>query len=217
MYRPLRKHKFLFAWISAAFATLTVSACYQDGFVQNPFVPRAELRILDVNSSEEGRFVGIRQSSQQEGLNTFIVYTYAEPIVRIEARAGFPVVNFKRFTSRVTLSDGTVIPTKEYPLSIGMLSSATDATIISEVRFPILSADRDIQNVVYPGNNAPRVLDGRAEIVLYGRDANGYDVQIPLSVPLAFESLVFSNSPVPATLAPTVSPSPQTSATPGGQ
>lgn len=197
----------MFGWLSAACLSLAaLNACTS---INNPFNPRAELRILDVSSSEEGRFVGIRQSATKEAENTFIIYTYAEPVLRLESRTGFPVVNFNRFTARISLADGTNLPAKEYPLTKG----SVEGQEIS-IQFPIMSADRDVQNVVFPGNNAPRVRDGRAEIVLYGVDVNGNNIEIPVSVPLSFESTIFSDSPLPPT-APTPVPSPSPSATEG--
>ncbi|MGV3523352.1 MAG: hypothetical protein ACO1RX_03970 [Candidatus Sericytochromatia bacterium] len=200
--------------LAAAALITSLVACTS---INNPFNPRSEVRVLDVLSSEEGRFVGIRQQARREGEQTFLEYLYSEPVVQLENRDGFPLVDFKRFSVKVSLSDGTVLPTKEYPISKGMVDGE-----VLEIQFPILSGDRDIQSVVFPGDNAPRVTDGFAEIVLYGRDQNGYDVNIPLSVPVSFESTVYSTSPTPAsTPAPTPTPvptaTPISSNTSGGQ
>lgn len=170
---------------AALLSTALLAACSN-----NPFNPAAELRIMDVRStlSDEGRFAGIRQSSERQGENSFILYTYSDPVVMLENRDGLPPVDFKRFTSRITLADGTRLPLKEYPLSKGMQEGEQ-----TEIQFPILSADTDIRNVVYPGNNAPRVQDGTAEVTLYGTDLNGHDVQVSFSTSLRFESLVFTS------------------------
>jgi len=183
---------------------------------------------MDVTSSIEGRFIGIRQSAETQGTQSFIIYTYSEPVVKIQVLDGFPAVNFNRFTANITLADGTVMPQKDYPLSKGTgqnLAPVPGQPVVAlppqelDIQFPILSSDRDLQSVVFPGNNAPRVRDGRAEIVLFGKDLNGNDIQVPLSVPLAFESTVFSDSITPPTAAPSPSPnaSPNPSPTSGGQ
>lgn len=181
------------------------------GCSNNPFNPAAELRVMDVRStlSEEGRFAGIRQSSEKEGEQSYILYTYSDPVVLLENREGLPSVNFNRFTSRISLSDGTRLPLKEYPLSKGMLDGEQ-----TEIQFPILSADTDVRNVVYPGNNAPRVQDGVAEVTLYGTDLNGHKIELSFSTSLRFESLVFSSGlDVPRETQPNT----DTPNTPGGQ
>lgn len=199
MARVLTRHKLILAGVSALFLGLAVPAC-----TNNPFNPSAELRILDVKSTlaSEGRFVGIRQSASTENGNSFILYTYADPVVTLENRDGLPSVDFKSFTVKISLSDGTTLPLKEYPLS-----QATVAGETTEVKFPILSIDTDVRNVVYPGNNAPRVADGSAEVNLKGIDTNGNDVTVDFSVPLRFESLIFSDGVTPAEPSPTPSPS----------
>jgi len=162
-----------------------LSAC-----TNNPFNPAAELRIMDVRSSlsGEGRFAGIRQSAETSGGNSFTLYTYSDPVIKIQNREGLPPVNFTRFTSRITLADGTRLPLKEVPLSKGMLEGEE-----VEIQFPILSADTDIRNVVYPGNNAPRVQDGIVDVTLYGRDLNGHDVNVSFTTTLRFESLIYTS------------------------
>lgn len=195
---------------AVAFACLslgTLVACDN-----NPFFPKAEPRIVDVKSSQAGRFVGIRQSLSSENGNKFVLYTYSEPVVTIDQDPGYPLVNFKRFSARITLADGTVLPTKEFPLSKGMVEGAQTL----EMQFPIMGVDSDLQNVVYAGNNAPRVRDGVADVTVYGTDLNGNNIEVSFSVPLRFESLIFSESVVPPALGPSVSPSAQSSPNPGG-
>lgn len=183
-----------------------MSACTSDGKFQPPWNPRAEMRVLDIASSETGRFVGIRQSAEDQGAVRVLVYTYVEPVVKFEVLAGFPNVNFTKFSSRITLADGTILPTKEYPLSKGT-SQAGEFS----VQFPIMGSDRDLQNVVFPGNNAPRVRDGKASIILYGKDLNGYSIELPFTVSLSFESTVFSDSPLPPSAVTTPTPTPSAS------
>lgn len=198
----MRKHQFLSAsFLLALGLSAGISACTSDGRFQNPLNPTAQIRVLDVSSSEEGRFVGIRQEAQQVNNQTVLIYTYVEPVVKLEVLAGYPNVSFTGFTSKITLADGTQLPSKQYPLSKG-----TSQPGEFSVQFPIMSSDRDLQNVVFAGNNAPRVRDGSASIVLSGTDLNGNSVQVPLTVPLSFESLVFSDSPLPPA-APTPTPS----------
>ena len=192
----MRKYHFL---STVAFACLSLSsfvAC-----ANNPFVPKAEVRILDVASTVTGRFVGIRQTASTENGRSFLLYTYSEPKVSIEKLPGYPEVNFNRFSVKVTLSDGTVMPEKDYPLSKGTINAET-----VEIQFPIMSIDTDLQRVVFPGNNAPRVGDGIADVTIYGVDTNGHSISVPFSVPLRFESLVFSDSPVPSGPASTAPP-----------
>ena len=184
----MRKKKFLFAaFVAALVLGAATSACSN-----NPFIPHAEPRVVEVKSSQGEEFVGIKQSLGEENGVPFILYTYIEPVVRLENSAGFPEVNFKRFSSRVTLADGTTLPTKEFSL-IKVLPSGGNA----DIQFPIMSVDSDIQNVVYPGNNAPRVKDGVIDIILFGTDLNGYEIQVPVTVSLKFQSLVFSDTQVP--------------------
>lgn len=214
LYRALRNHSVVLTCLAAATLLTSLVACAS---INNPFNPRSEVRVLDVLSSEEGRFVGIRQQARREGEQVFLEYLYAEPVVQLENREGLPLVDFQRFSVKVALSDGTVLPTKDYPLSKGMVAGE-----VLEIQFPILGGDRDIQNVVFAGDNAPRVSDGRAELVLYGRDTNGHDISLPLSIPLSFESTVYSTSPTPAsTPSPTPTPAPtalpNSSNTSGGQ
>ncbi|MBF2053551.1 MAG: hypothetical protein IGS03_08815 [Candidatus Sericytochromatia bacterium] len=190
-------------------STVLLTACSN-----NPFNPAAELRIMDVRStlSGEGRFAGIRQSAERQGENSFILYSYSDPVVMIENRDGLPPVDFKRFTAQITLSDGTRLPLKEYPLSKGMQEGGQ-----TEIQFPILSADTDIRNVVYPGNNAPRVQDGTAEVTLYGTDLNGHNVQVSFTTALRFESLVFRGGLEVPTEPETRSTPAPTAPNPGGQ
>jgi len=203
----LRKHKFLFAAFVAALVLGAASACSN-----NPFLPHAEPRVLEVKSSQGEEFVGIKQSRGEEDGVPFILYTYIEPVISLENRAGFPEINFKRFSAKVTLSDGTVLPTKEFSL-IKVLPAGG----VADIQFPIMSVDSDIQNVVYPGNNAPRVRDGFVDLILFGTDLNGYEIQIPITVPLKFQSLIFPDTRVPPELAPSPSPTGASSPTSGGQ
>jgi len=190
-----------------------ISACTSDGGFQNPLNPTAQLRVLDVSSSETGRFVGIRQEIKQVNNQNVLVYTYAEPVVKLELLAGYPNVTFSSFSSKIPLADGTQLPTKTYPLSKGT-SGAGEISI----QFPIMSSDRDLQNVVFAGDNAPRVRDGSASVVLLGTDVNGNRIQVPLTVPISFESLAFSDNPLPPTApTPTPSASASTASNSGGQ
>ena len=59
------------------------------------------------------------------------------------------------------------------------------------------------------------VSDGVVDVKLFGVDMNGHDIELPFSVPLRFESIVFPDSPIPPTLAPSASPS-SNSTTNGG-
>lgn len=207
MARVPTRHKLILAAASALLLGGTISAC-----TNNPFNPSADMRVMEVKSSlsGEGRFIGIRQSASTEKGVSFTLYTYSDPVVILKNRDGLPSVDFKSFTVKVTLSDGTIMPLKEYPLS----KASVDAANL-EIQFPILSIDTDIRNVVYPGNNAPRVGDGFADVALKGTDTNGNPIRIDFSVPLRFESLIYSDSQTPPELSPT--PNPETPNTDGGQ
>ena len=204
----MRKQKFLIASLFLlAGISVGTSACSN-----NPFFPHAEIRILDVSSSEEGRFVGIRQSADVENGIPVTLYSYVEPVLKIENQVGLPPVNFERFTSEITLSDGTQLPIKDFPLSKGMVESQE-----LEIQFPIMSVDRDIQNVVFPGNNAPRVSDGIARVTLHGTDLNGNSISVPFTVPLRFESVIYPDTNTPPIAAPSPSPSVASAPSSGGQ
>ena len=83
-----------------------------------------------------------------------------------------------------------------------------------DIQFPILSSDTDIRETVYVGNNAPRVSRGTAQVELIGKDENGYDINVPISVPLSFSSLIYDSSGSIPTLAPSASPNPTASNSP---
>ena len=214
-----------------------LSACGDLSNLNNPFHPKAELRIVDIKGDGDGTdsFIGIKQSASQENGNAFVLYTYTDPVVTIEAIQGYPLVDFTSFRSTVTLSDGTVLPTKEFPLNKGIPravagpggaaggaaggaggKAAITPVVTSQVdiQFPILSSDTDIRETVYVGNNAPRVSRGTAQVELIGKDENGYDINVPISVPLSFSSLIYDSSGSIPTLAPSASPNPTASNSP---
>lgn len=187
--------------------------------LNNPFNPSAELRVLDVKAAEQegdqgglGGFVGIRQSASTADGVSFTLYTYTDPIVTLQNREGLPDVDLETFSVEVKLSDGTNLPAKVYPLSKAVIAGEE-----TDVQFPILSIDTDVRDVVYPGNNAPRVNDGIAKVQLNGVDTNGHDIKVNFNVPLRFESLIYPTTQTPPELAPSPSPSPSPSAnTTGG-
>lgn len=174
--------------------------------INNPFVPAAELSVVEVKAGgttgQAGSLIGIRQSLTQVDGVSAILYTYTEPVVTIENKPLLPRVHFYKFQIEYQLADGTVLPVKEYPLS----KSSTNAALLLDIQFQVLSVDTDLRNVVYPGNRAPRVSDGTAKLKLFGKDVNGYEHTLSTNFSLKFESLVFSeNSEIPVPV-PSVSP-----------
>ncbi len=183
--------------------------------INNPFVPAAELSVVEVKAGaaagQTGSLIGIRQSvSQVEGVPA-ILYTYTEPVVTIENKPLLPRVRFYKFQIEYQLADGTVLPVKEYPLS----RSTADSALLLDIQFQVLSIDTDLRSVVYPGNRAPRVSDGTAKLKIFGKDVNGYEHTLSTNFSIKFESLVFSENseiPVPApTVSPGASPTPAAS------
>ncbi len=235
----------------AGLALVPLSACGDLSTLNNPFHPRAEVRILDITGSSTGggddnenNFIGIQQSAAEENGQAFTLYTYTDPVVTLELIQGYPLVNFTGFRSQITLADGTVLPTKEYDLNKGMprvnplaaggaggaaggaaaggaaggaAAGVPIPVVITsqvDIQFPILSSDTDIRETVYVGNNAPRVTRGVAEVELFGKDENGYDITVPISVPLSFSSIIYDSSGSIPVLAPSASPEPAASSNP---
>ena len=190
---------------------IPISGCNTDFTnLNNPFNPRAELRILDItgsgNEANANGFIGIRQSVGQENGTSFIQYAFIDPVATLEILPGFPTANFTGFRSQITLSDGTTLPVKDYSLSKGIPQDATQI----DIQFPIISQDNNIRETVYVGNNAPRVSAASAEVELFGKDVNGHELVIPFTVPLSFQSLAFPISNTIPELAPSASPAPTT-------
>jgi hypothetical protein len=214
----LKNNKYINLPVLSSLVLIALSACSS---FNNPFHPWAELMIIEVRAggnaaagggeaAASGSLVGIRQSLSNTDGTPFILYTYTEPSVIIENKPALPRVSFYKFQIEYHLSDGTVLPLKEYPLSTVM-----PATGRVTIPFNVMSADNDLRSVVYPGNRAPRVSDGQAYLTLFGRDMNGYETKLKTSFPLKFESLIFSENdeiPVPV---PSASSSPQPAATAG--
>lgn len=236
MIRALKHSLGLSAAVLLALTPL--SSCGDLSNLNNPFNPRAELRIVDIKgSAQEGAgldsFIGIRQSAGQEGGQSFTLYTYTDPVITLELIQGFPLVNFTGFRSKVKLSDGTELPVKEFSLSKGF-PRASDAgaaapiagggaagvpipvviTTQVDIQFPILSSDNNIRETVYVGNNAPRVSQGTAEVELFGKDENGHEIIVPFTVPLNFSSILYDSSGSIPVLAPSASPDPNASPSP---
>jgi len=175
--------------------------------------------------------VGIRQSLSDD--KTVIVYTFVDPVLTVQNRAGFPAVKFTRLTSSIRLADGTQLPKKDVPLNEFLAqappllpgappvpaqpfvpgAAVAPLSGTAYLQMPILSGDNDIRNVVYPGNNAPRAESGTAEIVIFGEDFNGNNIEIPITINLKFETLVFNSSGD----IPVAAPSPDPTPSPGGQ
>ena len=201
---------------AALMSTALLAACSN-----NPFNPAAEPRVIGISASNTNILnintvsggatsasTGIRSLYAvilQRGTPRAISYGYSDPIVRIQNRAELPPIDFISFTVEISLADGTRLPVKEYPLSRSMIQDASisiegtpgnrlsqDSSEI-ELLLPILSANEDLLNVVFPGNNAPRVKDGRAKIKLIGRDLNGHNMEIELETSLRFETVVFNS------------------------
>jgi hypothetical protein len=201
----------------ASLLLFSTAAC---GSLNNPFNPAAELQVVDVVSSSSGKLIGIEQSATTQNNNSIIVYTYFEPVVTIRNKPLLPNVVFSRYKVKITLSDGTTLPEREFPISKASVPAGTggggaqQVGTTVQVQFSLLSATDDVRSTVYPGNRAPRSRDGLAEVVMYGRDSNGNPHELPFSFPLNFSSLVFSDSqsiPVPA---PSDSPAPEASPQP---
>lgn len=233
MIRALKHSLGLSAAVLLALTPL--SSCGDLSNLNNPFNPRAELRIIDIKGSGEGEsgldsFIGIRQSAGQEDGQSFTLYTYTDPIITLELIQGFPLVNFTGFRSTVKLADGTELPEKTFNLSKGFprvaappaLSPPADAgvpipvvvTTQVDIQFPILSSDNNIRETVYVGNNAPRVSQGVAEVELFGKDENGHEIVVPFTVPLNFSSILYDSSGSIPILAPSASPDPSVSPSP---
>ena len=210
----MKKQKLITLPVLSSLVLMALSACSS---FNNPFHPWAEVMITDVSAAASGggtaatgSLIGIRQSLSTSDGAPFILYTYTEPSITLENKPALPRVNFYKFQIEYHLSDGTVLPVKEYPLS-----KVLPVTGTVTIPFSVLSADNDLRSVVYPGNRAPRVTDGHAVLTLYGRDLNGYEVKLNTSFPLKFESLIFSeNSEIPVPV-PSASGSSQPAATPG--
>jgi hypothetical protein len=197
-------------------SALLLSAGVACSSINNPFVPAAELSVVEVKagtaaSGQTGSLIGIRQSvSQVDGVPA-ILYTYTEPVVTVENKPLLPRVHFYKFQIEYQLADGTVLPVKEYPLS----KSTANAALLLDIQFQVLSVDTDLRSVVYPGNRAPRVTDGTAKLKIFGKDINGYEHTLSTNFSIKFESLVFNENseiPVPApTASPGASPTPAAS------
>lgn len=218
MTRGLKRTFRLLSSVATAGLILTTAGC---SHLNNPFNPSAEINVLNIKTSEDGRFAGIRQSLVQEDGGAAILYSYVDPVLTLQLRPGFPAVRFTRFTSQIRLADGTELPAKEYPLSkfLPAIPAGDGIAVVTsadvDIQMPIISSDTDIRNVVYPGNNAPRVESGSADVVLFGQDTNGHDIEVPFTTNLNFETLVFGSSGDIPTAIPSASPSPV--ASPGGQ
>jgi hypothetical protein len=196
----------------------STAAC---GSLNNPFNPAAELQVVDVVSSSNNRLIGIEQSVTTQNNTSNIVYTYFEPVVTIRNKPLLPNVTFNRYKVKISLSDGTTLPEREYPISKASVPAgavagggAQQVGTTVQVQFSLLSATGDIRSTVYPGDRAPRSRDGLAEVVLYGVDSNGNPHELPFSFPLSFSSLIFTDSQSIPVAAPSDAPEPESSASP---
>jgi hypothetical protein len=235
MIRALKHSLGLSAAVLLALTPL--SSCGDLSNLNNPFNPKAELRIIDITGAgAEGdganSFIGIRQSASQENGQAITLYTYIDPVVTLETIEGFPLVNFTSFNSKVKLADGTQLPVKKFSLNKGFprpsgAGAAAGAaggaggvaipvvnTTQVDIQFPILSSDTSIQETVYVGNNAPRVTQGTADVELFGKDENGHEIVVPFTVPLNFSSTLYDASGSIPVLTPSASPDPAASPSP---
>lgn len=213
----MKKHNHIPFAILSSLVLATEVACTS---FNNPFHPWAELRITEVKAvaqqggdqQSSGALIGIRQSSTTVDGNPTILYTYTEPALTIENKPALPRVHFYKFQVEYRLSDGTTLPMKEYPMDTTLPISGT-----ATIPFNIMGIDTDLRSVVYPGNRAPRVTDGLAMLKLFGKDMNGYETTLSTTIPLRFETVIFSENseiPVPipsaaASASPSATPSPQ--------
>lgn len=181
---------------AALLSTALLAACSN-----NPFNPAAEPRIVSIRASQVYNslpigYSGIVQSGTRDIFRgdriLSISYAYADPVVTVSNRQELPPIDFSYFTVDVILSDGSVLPTKRYPINLSMLQGESTASEI-DIPLPILSANEDLLNVVYPGNNVPRVRDGRAKVKIYGKDLNSHESQVELEIPLMFISTVLNS------------------------
>lgn len=190
----------------------------------NPFWPGADLKVMNVTTTSAPNGVaGIEQdidNSTNSPTGRVVTYTYYEPAVQIQNEAFGPTVNFTTMDVAITLTDGTVLPTKEYPINARIddrnnppALGANNSRRLTSFTLPILSANPDLRAVVYPGNNAPRVENGTASIVIRAIDDNGYNHELNFDVPLQFTSSAFVNNLVPPAT-PTPTPTPQASPAP---
>lgn len=182
----------------------------------NPFNPAAKLRIISVGSSDAnatstsntGQPIGITQTFTVTGELTTVKYTFAEPLITYENKPLLPRVNFTKTIVSYTLAGGLNVPPREFQINANSKAplitggATTTAPVSEQLLLKILSTNSDILATVYPADSVNRITEGKADIILVGKDDNGYTVTLEVAVPLIFSS----TGSVPTTPLPTPTP-----------
>lgn len=135
---------------------------------------------MDITSSKPGTLIGIRQlrtgSSPQ--------YEYSEPQITLMRRGSKDwSFTFNSCSVVINLTDGPTLPTQTYML--------TPFKVIEEnkgVTLEILKLHKTLLDTLYPGGIGPIAQEGTAELVLKGLDKNENSFELPITVPLAFQT-----------------------------
>jgi len=163
------------------------------GCSNNPFYPHAQVIVTKISSLDEKAGSGIVQTFSTTGSTATtttstttpifkVVYTYNNPVIKLENTKGLPRVIYNKAISIYTI-EGKTLPPKETTLTITLLSGGTfDGTI------PILDNDADVRNSVYPGDSPVKMAQGSVDVTLVGRDDNGYEIRTSFFTNLKFTS-----------------------------
>ena len=151
------------------------------GCSNNPFYPKAEAVITNISSADDKKGAGIEQKYSAKTKDLIRAdYTYYNPKIKLENRKGLPRIIFDKAYVIYNI-DGIETPLKTVKLTITVMGGST-----FEGTLPILDSDSDLRNIVYPGDSPAKVTEGSAEIVLSGKDDNGYNIETGFYTPLKF-------------------------------
>ncbi|MBC7474705.1 MAG: hypothetical protein H7263_10470 [Candidatus Sericytochromatia bacterium] len=184
-------------------AISTISACggndVGDSFKQL-FIPKADLSITDVTSSDPVKGVSILQSYTRSGSTLITTYKFNEPAVTIKNKQGLPRVIFKQMIVQYTVG-GTAIPAQRLPILITVPASGTFSGSI-----PILSTAESLVNSVFPNNTFATSQSAIGEVTLLGVDDNNNLITQKFTTPIRFETDPTNFTDPSASVSPLPSP-----------
>lgn len=202
MLKNILKSKIFSLGLTLLIPTLSISACnltsISSGSYNNPFYPRAELRVSSV-SSNGANGVGIVQSINYA--TESISYQYNEPNVVINNLPGLPRTTIKQVI--VSYNVGNIkIQGIKFPVTIEIPAGGSYSGSI-----PVLRSSDDFRKAAYPNDTLTTLISGTADIVLVGIDDNGYPITVKFTTSVSTSTVAQGQRTVPVTPSPSASAS----------
>lgn len=164
------------------------------------FVPKADLSITNLSSTDITKGVSIIQSFKTVPTGFISEYKFNDPLLTIVNRPGLPRVIFKQLIVQYAL-DSQQLPPKTIPITFTIPTGGQFSGTV-----PMLSGSQDLVNTIFPNGSVASTQTASAQATLLGVDDNNNLISLNFNTPVRFES--DTSGLTPPSAAPSASPNP---------